>query len=105
MKVLLFDGNMITSSKIASTLRSAGFEVVVGKEFQEVKVALVNLESPGGEEFLKEIKENHPEIKVVAYCGHKNTQMQKRAKDLGADMVVPNSKAVLDPVSLVKEVL
>ena len=105
MKVFLFDKNMITSSKIASSLRSAGFEVVTGGELEEVKVALVNLESPGGEEFLKNIKENHPEVKVVAYCGHKNTQLQKRAKDLGADMVVPNSKAVLDPVSLLKEVL
>ena len=49
----------------------------------------MNIESPKGLEVLKELKEKG--IKVVGYCGHKNVELIKKAKENGADEVVPNS--------------
>ncbi|MDQ7038571.1 MAG: response regulator [Aquificota bacterium] len=107
MKVLLVDGNMMTSSKIASLLRTSGYEVLTLKDgdLSDVKVALVNLEALGGEKALESIKKEHPHIKVIAYCGHKNTDLKARARDLGADLVVPNSRIVVEAPDLVRSLL
>ncbi len=108
MKVLLVDGNMMTSSKIASLLRSSGYEVLTSKDREDlrnVKVALVNLEAFGGEKALEDLKRNYPHMKVIAYCGHKNTDLKIRAKELGADLVVPNSRIVVEAPDLIRSLL
>ena len=107
MRVILFDKNLITSSRIKSSLTSAGFEVVLGGDPSELKegetlVALVNAESPGWEDFLRSIKDKNPEVKAIAFCGHTNRELQERAIRAGADAVVPNSVAVTDPVSALR---
>ena len=115
MKVLLSDSNLITSSKIASLIRSAGWEVLsasgwrkaeeVLKENPNVKVAVINLEGFGGVEVLENLKRNFPEVKVVAYCGHKNLTLRSRASDLRAEFVVPNSVIVSQVVQLIGELI
>jgi len=115
MKILLSDSNLITSSKISSLLKSQGWEVHTAsrwnkakeilKENPDIKVAVVNLEGFGGIEILENLKREYPEIKVIAYCGHKNVNLQERAKELGAEIVVPNSVAVSSMVELVNKVL
>ncbi len=114
MRVLLVDGNMITSSKLSSLLRSAGFEVLTAKDWEDVKkalsggdigVVLLNFEGSVGESVLKRIKSEFPEVKVLAYCGHKNVSLQERAKGLGADLVVPNSKVVVSAPELLSSLL
>ncbi len=112
MKVLLSDSNLITSSKVAALLRSAGWEVLsasrwskaeeVLRENPDVSVALINLEGFGGEEVLENLSREYPGVKVLAYCGHKNIQLQSKARSLGVQ-VVPNSVVVSQAVQLVKE--
>ncbi len=115
MKVLLSDPNLITSSKITSLLKSQGWEVLTAtrwnkakailKENTNVKVAVINLEGFGGEELLENLKREYPDIKVIAFCGHKNIQLQQRAKELGAELVVPNSAIASSAPQLVKQVI
>ncbi len=112
MKILLSDSNLITSSKVASLLKSQGWEVLSASRWSkakeliennsEVAVAVINLEGFGGEELLENIKKEKPDIKVVAYCGHKNLNLQQKAKELGAEVVVPNSVIVSQVVDIVK---
>lgn len=89
MRVLLMENNLILLSRIKSSL--SGHEVRVGKDYQGEEVVLINLEqfSP---ELVKLLKEAG--AKVVAYCGHKNSELIQRAVQMGADMVVPNSQIV-----------
>ena len=112
MKVLLSDSNLITSSKVSSLLKSRGWEVLTASRWgkakevldsnPDVKVAVINLEGFGGLELLENLKRERPEVKVLAYCGHKNVQLQARAKELGAEVVVPNSVVVSSAVELVE---
>ncbi len=115
MKVLLSDSNLITSSKVSSLLKGAGYEVVPAsrwnkakeliEENPDIKVAVINLEGFGGVELLKNLKEQYPQIKTLTYCGHKNIQLQSMANQLGADIVVPNSAVVSSVVELVAKLL
>jgi len=112
MKILLSDSNLITSSKVSSLLKSQGWEVLSANRWNKAKeileanpdvsVAVINLEGFGGMELLENLKKERSDIKVVAYCGHKNLQLQSRAKELGAETVVPNSVIVSSVVELVK---
>ncbi len=113
MKVLLSDSNLITSSKVSSLLKSQGWDVFSASRWNKAKelldanpdieVAVINLEGFGGVELLENLKRERPDIKVVAYCGHMNIQLQAKAKELGAEIVVPNSAIVSSAVELVKE--
>ncbi len=113
MKVLLSDSNLITSSKVSSLLKSQGWNVFSASRWNKAKelldanpdieVAVINLEGFGGVELLENLKRERPDIKVVAYCGHMNIQLQTKAKELGAEIVVPNSAIVSSAVELVKE--
>ncbi len=115
MKVLLSDSNLITSSKVSSILKAQGWEVYTASRWNrakeilesdpDIKVAVINLEGFGGLELLENLKRDRPDIKVVAYCGHRNVQLQTKAKELGAETVVPNSVVVSSVVELVKNLI
>ncbi len=112
MKVLLSDSNLITASKVASLLKIAGWEVLSASRWDKAKeildenpdinVAIINLEGFDGEKLLENLKTHFPDVKVVAYCGHKNIDLQQKAESLGAEIVVPNSMIVSSVVSLVE---
>ena len=89
MKILLMDKNLLLISKIKSSLRD--YEVRIGNEHQGEDLVLVNLEQfPPA--MIKKIKESG--AKVIAYCGHKRSDLMKIANESGADMVLPNSQIV-----------
>lgn len=89
MKVLLMEKNLILLSRIRSSL--SGHEVRAGTEYNREEVVLINLEQFPAEK-VAELKALG--AKVVAYCGHKNTELIRSAKEMGADLVVPNSQIV-----------
>lgn len=89
MKVLLMEKNLILLSRIRSSLQ--GYEVRAGSDYQGEEVVIINIEAYPVEK-VSELKEKG--AKVIAYCGHRNLELIKKAKELGADMVVPNSHIV-----------
>jgi len=98
MKILLIESNLILASRVKNSL--SGYDVRVGKDWQGEDVVFVNVET-NPPEIIRELKEKGAK-RVVAYCGHKNTELIKKAQELGADLVVPNSK-VVDAKSLLWE--
>jgi len=102
MKVFLYDTNLIISSKIKNQLKALGVQLVNRENVGEDCIALVNLESPKGLEISKELKEKG--IKVIGYCGHKNLSLMQEAKNLGVDLVVPNSQVVANLANILHEV-
>lgn len=113
MKVLLSDSNLITSSKVGSILKSKGLEVLSATSWKkakeliednpDVEVAVINLEGMRGIEVLEGVKKEFPGIKVIAYCGHKNIHLQQKARELGAEAVVPNSVIVTQVVDIISQ--
>jgi NAD(P)H-dependent flavin oxidoreductase YrpB (nitropropane dioxygenase family) len=81
--------NLILLSRIRSSLSS--YEVRAGTEYNSEEVVLINLEQFPVER-VAELKALG--AKVIAYCGHKNIELSRKAKELGADLVVPNSQIV-----------
>ncbi len=90
MKILLIENNLMLASKIKNSL--SGYDLRVGKNWQGEDVIFVNVET-NPPEIIRELKEKGAK-KVIAYCGHKNIEMIKKAQEFGADLVVPNSKIV-----------
>jgi len=97
MKILIMEKNLLLASKIKNSL--AGLDVRVGEDFQNEQVVFINVES-FDPSFIKEIKEKGGS-KVIAYCGHKRADLIQKAKENGADLVVPNSK-IVDARSLIE---
>ena len=102
MKVFLYDTNLVISSKIKNQLKALGVQLVNRENVDEDCIALVNLESPKGLEISKELKEKG--IKVIGYCGHKNLSLMQEAKNLGVDLVVPNSQVAANLANILHEV-
>ena len=109
VRVVIFDTNLITSSKVANAVRSCGLEVekfdmtMTSSDGSGDRVFVINLESPRGIDVLKRVKDLDPRPKVIAYCGHKNTDLIEEAQSLGADLVVPNSAIVSRVCELIRD--
>lgn len=89
MKVLILEKNLLMLSRLRSSL--AEREVKVGESYGGEDIVFINIETYPVEK-IKEYKSAG--AKVVAYCGHKNLELMQRAKEMGADLVVPNSRVV-----------
>lgn len=81
--------NLLMLSRIRSSLGE--YEVKAGEDYGGEDVVFINLEAYPVEK-IKEYKSAG--AKVVAYCGHKNLELMQRAGEMGADLVVPNSRVV-----------
>ncbi|WP_448587679.1 hypothetical protein [Thermocrinis sp.] len=90
MKVLIMEKNLILASRIKNSL--TGLNARVGESFEDEEVVFINIEtfSP---ELIDQLKKRGAK-KVIAYCGHKRTELMEKAKEYGADLVVPNSRVV-----------
>ncbi len=108
-RVALVENNLILSSKVSSLLKSLGYEVKVVQRWKALEevlegnpiLVIINGEGLEGLEPLRRLKERYPSTPAVVYCSHRNTELQRKAKDLGAEAVVPNSAIV----SQLKEIL
>ncbi len=89
MRVLLLENNLMMLSRIRASLQ--GYEVHANKDYEGEEVALINLEAFPVEK-VRELKQKG--AYVIGYCGHKNTPLMEKARQAGADAVIPNSQAV-----------
>lgn len=89
MKVLLMEKNLMLLSRIKNSL--SDYEVIVGGKHTDEELVFINVEV-FPVDIIKELKSKG--AKVVAYCGHKNIDLQSKARKAGADIVVPNSQVI-----------
>ena len=96
MTVLIFDENLLWTSRLANGVRAAGHSPVTflnaTKEWPAADVAIVNL---GSAEF--PAKELVPAlradgIKVVAHAGHKETELLELGKEVECDRLATNGE-------------
>jgi len=96
MKVLVFEDNLVWSSRLLQTLRHLGHEPTLMKcvdfEPSGAEVAIVNLGSQGlpALQIVPKLKELG--IHVIGHSGHKEKGLQANGAELGCDQVVSNSQ-------------
>ncbi len=95
MKVLIFEDNLIWSSRLLQSLRGLGHEPTLLRELSgdvpTAEVAIVNLSSASMpvESLLPSLREAG--IYVIGHAGHKENPLLDRGREAGCDAVVSNS--------------
>ena len=94
MRVLVYEDNLMWSSRLMQSLRGLGHEAVLltQAEIEEGDVAIVNLSSPkfNAKEFVPKLVEAG--VRVVGHAGHKEKDLIAMGKAAGCDHVASNSE-------------
>jgi len=97
--------DLIFSSRITGTASQIGTTCKVVRdlaslqdalEADEVDTVLMDLSCDGlaTEQAIRAIKSKHPNVRVVAFCSHVQTELMALANNAGADLVLPRSAFV-----------
>lgn len=95
MKVLVFEDNLIWSSRLLQSLRGLGHEPVLMRQLEDTvpaaEVAIVNLGSASMpvEALLPRLRDAG--VYVIGHAGHKENPLLDRGREAGCDAVVSNS--------------
>lgn len=103
MKVLLLERNLIWTSKLAQSLRAAGYEVEVSATVPEncdAMIAIINLSDHRTVD-IDILKAKG--IKTIAHAGHKEKQLLSLGERMGCDRVVSNSEITNKLPSIIGE--
>lgn len=96
MKVLVFEDNLMWTSRFAQTLRAHGHEPLIRKglpeDTEDAEVAIVNLgwTAPSPVELVGRLHELG--IPVLAHAGHKEKDLMALGKEAKADVLATNSQ-------------
>jgi hypothetical protein len=104
MKVLIFEDNLIWSSRLVKSLTALGHEAVVAKEPADADAAVLNLASPALKDLVPQLREMG--IYVIGHAGHKEKDLHQLGKEAGCDKLATNGEltykieAILDQVKM-----
>lgn len=106
MKTLLLDDNLLTQTRIAAQLQSAGCDLITRRVLPEdgdFKLIVINLgsRSMAGLELLGTAKTRYPSAKIWAFCGHLEIEIRRAALKIGVDKLLTNEVAMSE---LVKQI-
>ncbi|AIE84699.1 hypothetical protein [Fimbriimonas ginsengisoli] len=96
MRVLLFEDNLMWSSRLVQTLRGHGHEPLlrmgIPSESEGASVAVINLgsASPDPKELVAKLHELG--VKVLAHAGHREKELMDLGRAAGADRLATNSE-------------
>jgi CheY-like chemotaxis protein len=115
--ILIVDDDLFFPARLEPLLRAAGFgtRVVEAMDGLDAAVAverpravLINLGSrPDRLAWIKQCKQNAAtcNLPVLAYCGHVEVELQRQAREAGADQVAANSAMVERAGEIVRRLL
>ncbi len=93
MNILLFEDNLLWSSRLMKTLTALGYApqvVTQVPETTDAEMAIVNLGSPTLGACVKEL--NARGIHVIGHAGHKEKDLLALGKEVGCDTLATNSE-------------
>ncbi|MEO6909232.1 MAG: hypothetical protein ABI210_15205 [Abditibacteriaceae bacterium] len=98
MKVLLFDDNLLSSTRLQRALETQGHEVqVITKPDagESIDLVLINLGSRSlpGIELISQCRELLPGAIVNGFCGHLEIEIRRAAKAAGINKILTNDQA------------
>jgi len=107
MKVLVFEENLMWSSRLMQTLRGTGHEPLLRKGMPEssegAEAAIINLgsSSPGPTELVGRL--HGLGVKVLAHAGHREKDLLALGKAAGADRLATNREITFKLPQLLEE--
>ncbi len=91
MRVLVFERNLMWSSKLVQSLKALGHEaLLVTAVSPGASVAIVNLSDPGVGERVSEL--HAAGAKVIGHAGHKEKELLELGRLAGVDVLATNSE-------------
>ncbi len=106
MRILVFEDNLMWSSRLVQTLKGLGHEPVLSPngdaDFSGADAAIVNLGSTR-----TAVAELVPRLKaagihVIGHAGHKETERMALGKEAGCDTLVSNSELTFKIEAILK---
>ncbi|MCS7084291.1 MAG: hypothetical protein NZL90_04840 [Aquificaceae bacterium] len=97
-KVLIMERDLLLASKVKSALRD--FEVRVGDNYEREEIVIINIEA-FDVSLINNLRKSG--AIVIGYCSHVKTDLMQRAKQEGANLVVPRSQVVKDLSALIEQ--
>lgn len=108
MTILIFEDNLMWSSRLVQSVKALGYEAVLRTKLPEgqeqAEIAIVNLGSHSLKptDLVPKLRESG--VKVIAHAGHKEKELHALGKDLGCDRLVTNSELTYKLEQILKEV-
>ena len=108
MRILVFEDNLIWSSRLLKTLKALGHEPVMSSAVpgaaEDFQAAIVNLGSPKIETSALIPKLKSLGIHVIGHAGHKEKELLEFGRDAGCDTLATNSELTFKIESLLSKV-
>jgi len=108
MRILVFEDNLMWSSRLVHTLKALGHEPLLRKqlpvESEGAQAAIVNLGSATivAAELIPKLKELG--VHVIGHAGHKEKELMAFGKDAGCDTLATNSELTFKIESLLSRI-
>jgi hypothetical protein len=108
MKILVYEDNLLWSSRLAKSIKAFGHEVILRSTPESVaagaQVAIVNL----GTESLKPAELvpalNAQGVYTIGHAGHKETELMQFGQEVGCSRLVTNSQLTFKLDSILSQV-
>lgn len=105
MRFLLLDDNLMSSHRLSGALERLGHTCKVATapgELADTDRVVINLGSRGidGLALLKQVKQSRPDLPVIGFCGHLETERRQAAKAAGVDRLLTQSALAERPEEL-----
>lgn len=99
MKTLLLDDNLLTQTRVAAQLQSAGCQVQTRRALpteDDFELVLINLGSRSmpGLDLLRSAKTRLPNAQIWGFCGHLEIEIRRAALQIGVDKLLTNEVAM-----------
>lgn len=108
MRILIFETNLMWSSRLVQTVRNLGHEpllrALMPESAEGAQVAIVNL-GDGSLDPAQLVSKLHGfQVKVIAHAGHKEKELMELGKEVGADILASNSQLTFKLEELLEQV-
>ena len=108
MKILIFESNLMWSSRLVQTIRNLGHEAVLitkmPESSDEASVAIVNLGDRGLDPVGLVAKLKSLGVPIIAHAGHKEKDLLALGKEAGVDILASNSQLTFKLADLLEQV-
>ncbi|HTQ11743.1 MAG TPA: hypothetical protein VMI31_16905 [Fimbriimonadaceae bacterium] len=108
MRILVFESNLMWSSRLLQSLRKLGHEPVLMSKAPEsgdgAEAAIVNLGATDLDPVALAAKLHELEIPVVAHAGHKEKELHALGREAGVDILATNSELTFKLESLLDRI-
>ena len=92
MKILLYTDNLLTRTNLGETWRNHGAQLLPREAAGRAELIVVDLNAKDATGHIRRLREQNPDVDIIAFGPHVDGEAFKRAKAAGATRQVARSK-------------